>query len=197
MTGATVRLVYVGPASGGTGTVHRATCEEYAAPTAVTAESVPSDVLTAATKATCCSPRQFDVRNAIGANGTTPGTTTPKENNMTTAARKTAATASDKAEKAPVKAAAAKPAKAAAAKPAKPAAAKPAKPAKAAAAPRTKVGTFEVGTLTEFKCQGACGKKQSVKKFPTVGQDGKRAVECRPDRDARTKAEKEARAKAK
>ncbi|MCY4726683.1 hypothetical protein NYO98_10375 [Nocardioides sp. STR2] len=187
-----VRLVYL-PATKGAGRVHRTTCEHIPAKgTPIPAERVDPDALYDATRATCCSPRMFDIRNAIAAQ---TGTTT-KENAMPNAAQKSAknkaadapkpAAAKDKAEKAPAKPAASK--KAAAA---------PAKDKADAAPARTKVGTFDVGTKDKFKCQGECGETLPVKKFPTVGTEGKRAVECRPDRDKRTKAEKAARAAAK
>ncbi len=178
-----VQLVYTPPTGGRkVGRVHRTTCQHIPrGATTIPAERVDADALTDATRATCCSPRMFDIRNAIAADASI----TTKGTDMT--ATKTAAT----------KTAAAKPAaKKAAATPAK---AAPQPAAKKAAAPRKTVATFTpTGKDGEtFKCQGKCGQKLPVKKFPTVTGTDRRAVECRPDRDARTKAEKEARAKAK
>lgn len=175
-TGGRVRLVYEAPSGAKrVGTVHRNTCDHIpAGATTIPAERVDGDALLDATRKTCCSPRMFDVRNAI----TAGDTTTTKEN--------TAMTATKSAAKAPAKKAATKPA-----------ADKAAKQAAAVKPKRQTVGTFEVGSKETHKCQGKCGKTLPVKKFPTTGKDGHRAVECRPCRDDRTKAEKAARAAAK
>jgi hypothetical protein len=192
-----VQLVYTPPTGGRkVGRVHRTTCQHIPrGATTIPAERVDADALTDATRATCCSPRMFDIRNAIAADAST----TTKGTDMTTAKTAAAKPAAKKA--APAKSAAAKPAKTAAAKPAADKAAKKAaapKP-KADAPARTKVASFTpTGKDGEtFKCQGACGQSLPVKKFPTITGTDRRAVECRPDRDARTKAEKEARQKAK
>lgn len=221
MTDATaeqVQLVYAPPTGAQrVGTVHRTTCQ-HIPKGAIPADRVDGDALTDATRKTCCSPRMFDVRNAIAAR-TASSTPTNKENTAMTETTATTATtttaqataqATEKAapaaakpkgaarKSAATKATATKPTAdtKAPAKASSPKATAPKAAAPKAAKPKREVRTFEPkGTEGEtFKCQGACGQKLSVKKFPTITGTNKRAVECRPDRDARTKAEKEARA---
>ena len=181
-TEAAVSLVYTPPTGSRTiGRVHRSTCAHIPkGTTPIPAERIDPDALYDATRATCCSPRAFDIRTAIA--GHAPTTTKGTTMTATTAPETTDATTTTPEPATKPKATKAK--------------AKATKKAAAPKTPRTKIGTFEVGDLTEFKCEGACGQTLPVKKFPTAGE-GKRAVECRPDRDVRTAAEKAARDAAK
>ncbi len=63
---------------------------------------------------------------------------------------------------------------------------------------RAKVGTFDVTGKPDqtHACVGACGETLAVKKFPTTSDARRRVAECRVCRDARTKAEKAAKASA-
>ncbi len=61
-------------------------------------------------------------------------------------------------------------------------------------AARTVLGSFDASKADMHKCEGACGQRLPVKKFPTVTGTTRRVAECRSCRDARTKAAKEAKA---
>jgi len=55
-------------------------------------------------------------------------------------------------------------------------------------------GRFDASDVETHKCEGKCRQTLPVKKFPTITGTPYRIGECRACRDARTKADKEAKA---
>ena len=51
-------------------------------------------------------------------------------------------------------------------------------------------GRFDASTADTHKCEGSCGLRLPVKKFPTITGTHYRIGECRSCRDTRTKAAK-------
>lgn len=174
-----VEFVYTAPTGNRTaGRIHRASCKHIAkGATPMRPAEAGVDALLDATRATCCSVREFDRRNAVNeAKSAELSVPVPAVAGATSEAEVPAA--GEAAEGSAVADAGTTDA---------------GRKARQAAARAAKIGTFPAEGVTARTCAGACGRELPVKKFPTVtGTPGIRVAECRECRDARTKAAKAA-----
>lgn len=187
-----VEIIFTAPTGNRTaGRIHRATCKHIAKTAErLTPAQAGVDALLAASRATCCSVREFDRRNAVTAarsteldeaDGATIAAVAP-DGEVTVIAETrhvdiTAPETDTVAEPAATEAAEAE--------------APSDKQAARTAARAAKIGTFTADGVTVHTCVGECGSELPVKKFPTVtGTPGLRVAECRTCRDTRSKAAK-------